>query len=155
MGDAEILLLNMPVDRIEISTSRPPYRANRGHLTIFCTRGMGNFTDKAVPGVGNRTLPRRGGENLTWSVRFQRLFFVLFCFCCFFFFRAPKSLTAINTCLDEMETDKDTKRRNDLQPPKTTYNHLQPPRKIQQPPETTSKTSTTTHKQSNIILNKP
>ena len=48
-----------------------------------------------------------------------------------------------------------TKRRNDLQPPKTTYNHLQPPRKIQQPSTTTSKTSTTIHKQSNIILNKP
>ena len=40
-----------------------------------------------------------------------------------------------------------TKRRDDLQPPKTTYNHLKPPRKIQQ-------TSTTTHKQSNSILNK-
>ena len=48
-----------------------------------------------------------------------------------------------------------TKRRNDLQPPKTTYNYLQPPRKIQQPPTTTSKTSTTTHKQSHTILNKP
>ena len=58
-----------------------------------------------------------------------------------------------------------TKRRNDLLPPKTTQNHLkppttiyndlQPPRKIQQPSTTTSKTSTTTHKQSNTILNKP
>ena len=51
-----------------------------------------------------------------------------------------------------------TKRRNDLQPPKpskTTYNHLKPPRKIQQPSTTTSKTYTTTHKQSNTILNKP
>ena len=28
-----------------------------------------------------------------------------------------------------------TKKKNDLQPPKSTYNHLQPPRKIQQPPE--------------------
>ena len=48
-----------------------------------------------------------------------------------------------------------TKRGNDLQPPKTTYNHLQPPRKIQQPPTTTSKTSTTTHKQANTKLNTP
>ena len=48
-----------------------------------------------------------------------------------------------------------TKRRNDLQPPKTTYNHLQAPRKIQQPSTTTSKTSTTIHKQSDTILNKP
>ena len=44
---------------------------------------------------------------------------------------------------------------NHLKPPKTTYNHLQPPRKIQQPSTTTSKTSTTTHKQANSILNKP
>ena len=51
-----------------------------------------------------------------------------------------------------------TKRRNDLQPPQTTYNHPQPP-------TTTSKNSTTIynhlkniynhHKQSNTILNKP
>lgn len=50
MGDAEILLLNMRVDRIETSTSRPSYRANRGHFTIFCARGMGNFTGKAFSG---------------------------------------------------------------------------------------------------------
>ena len=54
---------------------------------------MGNLTDKAFPGVGNLTLPGWGGENGTGSVRFQ----------IFVFFRAPKSLTAINTCLDEME----------------------------------------------------
>ena len=38
---------------------------------------------------------------------------------------------------------------NHLQPPKpstTTYNHLQPPQKFQQRPTTTSKTSTATRK---------
>ena len=35
----------------------PPPRANPGHLTIFCARGVGNLTDKAFPGVGNLTLP--------------------------------------------------------------------------------------------------
>ena len=44
-----------------------------------------------------------------------------------------------------------TKTWNDLKPPKTIYNHLQPPQKIQQLPTTTSKTSTTTHKQSKTI----
>ena len=73
----------------------PPPRANPGHLTIFCARGVGNLTDKAFPGVGNLTLPGWGGENWTGSVRSQTFFL--------FFFRAPKSLTAINTCLDEME----------------------------------------------------
>ena len=46
-----------------------------------------------------------------------------------------------------------TKRRNYLQPPKTTYNHLEKFKNHQS--TTTSKTSTTTHKQSNSILNKP
>ena len=40
-----------------------PPRANPGHLTIFCARGVGNLTDKAFPGVGNLTLPGWGGEN--------------------------------------------------------------------------------------------
>ena len=48
-------------DQIETSTSPP--RANPGHLTIFCARGVGNLTDKAFPGVGNLTLPGWGGEN--------------------------------------------------------------------------------------------
>ena len=40
---------------------------------------------------------------------------------------------------------------NDLKPPKTTYNHLQPPQKFQQRPTTTSKTSTATRKLSKTI----
>ena len=40
-----------------------PPRANPGHLTIFCARGVGNLTDKAFPGVGNLTLSGWGGEN--------------------------------------------------------------------------------------------
>ena len=63
-------------DQIETSTSPPPPpRANPGHLTIFCARGVGNLTDKAFPGVGNLTLPGWGGENWTGSVRFQIFFF--------------------------------------------------------------------------------
>ena len=54
-----------------------------GHLTIFCARGVGNLTGKAFPGVG-KIEPEVSG--FKW-----------------FFFWAPKSLTAINTCLDEME----------------------------------------------------
>ena len=57
---------------------------------------MGNLTGKAFPGVGNLTLPGWGGENCTGSVRFQIAFFLGGG-------GAPKSLTAINTCLDEME----------------------------------------------------
>ena len=60
-------------DQIETSTSPPP-RANPGHLTIFCARGVGNLTDKAFPGVGNLTLPGWGGENWTGSVRFPIFF---------------------------------------------------------------------------------
>ena len=71
----------------------PPPRANPGHLTIFCARGVGNLTGKAFPGVGNLTF---AGENWTGSVRFQMALF---------FGRRilAKSLTAINTCLGEME----------------------------------------------------
>ena len=70
----------------------PPPRANPGHLTIFCARGVGNLTDKAFPGVGN--LRWVGGvEKIEPEVSGFK----------FFFLRAPKSLTAINTCLDEME----------------------------------------------------
>ena len=47
-----------------------------------------------------------------------------------------------------------TKTWNDLKPPKTIYNHLKPPQKIQQPPTTTSKTSTTNCKQTKTIENK-
>ena len=44
-----------------------------------------------------------------------------------------------------------TKTWNDLKPPKTTYNHLQPPQKFQKRPTTTSKTSTATRKLSKTI----
>ena len=57
---------------------------------------MGNLTDKAFPGVGNLTLPGwtlGGVEKIEPEVSGFK----------FFFFWAPKSLTAINTCLDEME----------------------------------------------------
>ena len=44
-----------------------------------------------------------------------------------------------------------TKPWNDLKPPTTTYNHLQPPQKFQQRPITTLKTSTATLKLSKPI----
>ena len=47
---------------IKSKLQHPP-RANPGHLTIFCARG-----------VGNLTLPGWGGENWTGSVRFQIAF---------------------------------------------------------------------------------
>ena len=44
-----------------------------------------------------------------------------------------------------------TKTWNDLKPPTTIYNHLKPPQKLQQPPTTTSKSSTATRKLSKTI----
>ena len=70
-----------------------PPRANPGHLTIFCARGVGNLTGKAFPGVGNLTFAWVGWGKLNRKCQASNGFF----------FRAPKSLTAINTCLDEME----------------------------------------------------
>ena len=66
----------------------PPPRANPGHLTTFCARGVGNLTGKAFPGVGNLTFAWVGWGKLNRKCQV---------------FWAPKSLTAINTCLDEME----------------------------------------------------
>ena len=66
----------------------PPPRANPGHLTIFCARGVGNLTGKAFPGWG---ICLGGVGKIEPEVSNG------------FFGGAPKSLTAINTCLDEME----------------------------------------------------
>ena len=57
-------------------------RANPRHFTIFCAREVGNLTFALVE-----------WGKLKLSFRFQMIFF----------FRAPKSLTALNTCLDKME----------------------------------------------------
>ena len=60
----------------------PPPRANPGHLTTSCSRGVGNLTFTSVGwGKLNQKCQASSG----------------------FLFRAPKSLKAINTCLDEME----------------------------------------------------
>ena len=40
----------------------PPPRANPGHLNVFFARGVGNLIWKAIPGVGNLTLPGWGGK---------------------------------------------------------------------------------------------
>ena len=71
------------VDQIETSTSPPPPpRANPGHLTTSCARGVGNLTFTSVGwGKLNQKCQASSG----------------------FLFRAPKSLVAIDTCLDEME----------------------------------------------------
>ena len=59
-----------------------PRRANPGHLTISCALGVGNLT---FTWVGWGRLNQKC-QALTD-----------------FLFRAPKSLIATNTCLDEME----------------------------------------------------
>ena len=60
----------------------PPPRANPGHLTTSCVRGEGNLTFTSVGwGKLNQKCQASSG----------------------FLYRAPKSLIAINTCLDEME----------------------------------------------------
>ena len=60
----------------------PPLRANPGHLTTSCARGVGNLTFTWV-GSGKFNQKCQASSD--------------------FLFRAPKSLIAINTCLDEME----------------------------------------------------
>ena len=57
-------------------------RENPGHLTISCGRGVGNLT---FTWVGWGKLKQKCQSSSE------------------FLFRAPKSLIAINTCLDEME----------------------------------------------------
>ena len=75
---------------VTVKNLLPPPRANTGHLTILCARGSGEFDGKAFPGWGIWPLL---GKSWTGSVRFQVISF----------FRALESLTAINTCLNEME----------------------------------------------------
>ena len=60
----------------------PPPRANPGHLTTSCARGVGNLTFTWV-GWGKLNQKCQASSD--------------------FLFRAPKSLIAINACLDEME----------------------------------------------------
>ena len=59
---------------------------------------MGNLTGKAFPGVGNLTFAWVGWGKLNRKCQVSNGLF---------FFRALKSLTAINTCLDEMEEFKE------------------------------------------------
>ena len=60
----------------------PTPRANPGHLTISCARGVGNLTFTWL-GWGKLNQKCQASSD--------------------FLFRAPKSLIAINTCLVEME----------------------------------------------------
>ena len=53
----------------------PPPRANPGHLTIFCARGVGNLTGKAFPGVGNLTFAWVGWGKLNWKCQVSNGFF--------------------------------------------------------------------------------
>ena len=67
---------------IKSKLQHPLPRANPGHLTTSCARGVGNLTFTSVGwGKLNQKCQASSG----------------------FLFRAPKSLIAINTCLDEME----------------------------------------------------
>ena len=67
---------------IKSKLQHPPPRANPGHLTTSCARGVGNLTFTRV-GWGKLNQKCQASSD--------------------FLFRAPKSLIAINTCLDEME----------------------------------------------------
>ena len=89
-------VVRLCADQIETSTSPPGQtpgkpRANPGHLTIFCARGVGNLTGKAFLGVGNLTFAWVGWGKLNLKCQVSNRFFFW------------ASLTAINTCLDEME----------------------------------------------------
>ena len=68
-------------------------RANLGHLTTFCARGVGSLTGKAFRGMRNLNFIWVGWWKSNRKCQVSNGFFV----------RAPKSLTTINTCLDEME----------------------------------------------------
>ena len=66
---------------IKSKLQHPP-RANPGHMTTSCAWGVGNLTFTRV-GWGKLNQKCQASSD--------------------FLFRAPKSLIAINTCLDEME----------------------------------------------------
>ena len=53
----------------------PPPRANPGHLTTFCARGVGNLTGKAFPGVGNLTFAWVGWGKLNRKFQIPNVFF--------------------------------------------------------------------------------
>ena len=74
---------------IKSKLQHSPPGANTWHLTISCARGVGNLTFAWV-GWGKLNQKRQASSD--------------------FLFRAPKSLIAINTCLDEMEEFKGTDR---------------------------------------------
>ena len=74
----------------------PPPGKPRAFDYFLCP-GVGNLTDKAFPGVGNLTLPGGVGKIEPEVSGFKSLLFSGGGG------GAPKSLTAINTCLDEME----------------------------------------------------
>ena len=67
---------------IKSKLQHPNPRANPGHLTISCARGVGNLTFTWV-GWGKLKQKCQATSD--------------------FLLRAPKSRTAMNTCLDEME----------------------------------------------------
>ena len=52
----------------------PPPPGKPGLLSVFFARGVGNLIWKAMPGVGNLTLPGWDG-NLNWKCEFQNIFF--------------------------------------------------------------------------------
>ena len=78
--------------QIESSTWHPPGQTS-GIWLLSVPEEWGVWRVRPSVGCAIWILSGWGGENRTGSVKFQMVFFV----------RAPKSLTTINTCLDEME----------------------------------------------------
>ena len=103
------ILLNqwLCADQTETSTSPPPgkprvfgySRSLSGDrlLSTLCALGIGNLTGKAFPGWGTWPLSGwlDGVGKIGSKVKGVRWLFLLF--------SAPKLLTAVNTCFDEMK----------------------------------------------------
>ena len=92
---------NVPI-KSKLQHPPPPPRASLGHLTALCARGVGNLTVMTSRG-GEFDLCQGGVGKIEPEGSKRICFFFVFVF----FFWAPKSLTAINTCLDKMEEFKE------------------------------------------------
>ena len=83
-------LVLSPDTPIKSKLQYPPPRANPGYLTTICAREVGNLTGRSSRGKENDLCLGGVGKfepEVLGSVSD-------------FFFRAPKSLTDVNTCLD-------------------------------------------------------
>ena len=91
-----ILLLPFPLNpenpSLFFSIARNSFYRRSRHLTTIAWR-VGNLTHETLLGWGIWPLSGSGRENWNGSSKLSNETF----------YRAPKSLTAVNTCLDEME----------------------------------------------------